>query len=196
MKTVQRKHAFQRLIATTRTASVLDVQLSSWFSAHGGTRAFCLVLGLSLSAACSVEPSPLRLASPDKTQFHETVYPILLRDCGFPACHGAQDRFFRIYGPGRSRFMPAAGAEPGDPETEDELNQSYERARSMIDPKHAQDSLLLRKPLSTALGGSGHKGLDAYGRNVYENVQDPRFQALRSWVLTMSAAQPDAGVAP
>jgi hypothetical protein len=138
----------------------------------------------------------LHLASPDKTQFVETAYPILLRDCGFSACHGAQDRFFRIYGPGRSRFTPAPDAEPGDPQTDAEVTQSYERARSMIDAKRPQESLLLRKPLETQAGGSGHKGRDAYERNVYLTVQDPSYQALRNWVYSMSATQPVQGVAP
>jgi hypothetical protein len=146
--------------------------------------------------ACGVEPSPLRLASPDKMQFVETVYPILLRDCGFPACHGAQDRFFRVYGPGRSRFAAAKDADPGDPATEDEISQSYERTRSMIDAKHPQQSLLLRKPLAAKAGGSGHKGTDAFDRNVYATVQEPSYQALRNWVFSLTAAQAAPGTSP
>jgi hypothetical protein len=151
----------------------------------------------ALLVACGVDPQPSRIANADQTQFAETVYPLLLRDCGFPVCHGAQDRFFRIYGPGRSRLFPAPNADPGDPETEQELSQSYERARSMIDAKDPLHSLLLRKPLSVAAGGSGHKGLDAWKKNVYASTQDPRYQALHNWAFSMSAAlQPDAGVSP
>jgi hypothetical protein len=168
------------------------VQLSSLFAARATTSAIAWLL----LSACGVDPSPLRLASPDKAQFVATAYPILLRDCGFPACHGAQDRFFRIYGPGRSRLAPTADADPGDPETDAEVSQSYERARSMIDARHPQESLLLRKPLESQAGGAGHKGVDAYRRNVYLTVQDPRYQALRNWVYAMSAAQPAQGVAP
>ena len=46
----------------------------------------------------------------------------------------------------------------------------------MIDAKHPQQSLLLRKPLATKAGGSGHKGTDAYGRRVWAPLgYGPRF---------------------
>ncbi len=147
-----------------------------------------VVAAFALCSACGVEAKPLRLASPDLTRFANEAYPVLLRDCGFPACHGATDRFFRVFGPGRSRFMPAMNADPGDPPTSDEINQSYERARSMIDAKDPARSLILRKSLASVAGGAGHKGVDLLGRNVYASTAEPNYQVLRAWVLGLPSA--------
>jgi hypothetical protein len=145
-----------------------------------------------LASACGVEAKPLRLATPDLNRFANEAYPVLLRDCGFPACHGATDRFFRVFGPGRTRFMPAMNADPGDPATSDEISQSYDRARSMIDAKNPPRSLLLRKSLASEAGGAGHKGVDLLGRNVYASTADPNYQIVRAWVLGL----PVTAVAP
>jgi hypothetical protein len=140
-----------------------------------------------------VESATPRIANPDAQRFAEGAYPVLLRDCGFPACHGATDRFFSVYGPGRTRLEMMA--DPGDPATEAEIQHSFDRARSMIDVKAPARSLLLRKPLATSAGGAGHKGEDSLGRNVYLSASDPNFQLLRAWVLgqaqpATSGAQP------
>jgi hypothetical protein len=158
-------------------------------SARARTRALrrlgtlAVAASFALTSACGVEPKPLLLANPDLNRFANEAYPVLLRDCGFPACHGATDRFFRVFGPGRSRFMPAVNADPGDPATSEEINQSYDRARSMIDAKNPARSLLLRKSLASAAGGAGHKGVDLLGRNVYASPAEPNFQILRAWVF-------------
>lgn len=144
--------------------------------------------------ACSVDPAPLQVANPDMQRFANEAYPVLLRDCGFAACHGATDRFFRIYGPGRTR-LPAELAFT-DPPTAEEIQQSYDRTRSMIDVKRPALSLLLRKPLATKAGGAGHKGDDSLGRNVYLSASDPNFQTLRAWVLGQAPLVPDGGVGP
>ena len=143
--------------------------------------------------ACGVDKTPLHIANPDAAHFATQAYPVLLRDCGFPACHGAPDRFFSMYGPGRSRL--SAASESGDPATDEEIKHSYDRARSMIDVSDPARSLLLRKPMATRAGGAGHKGTDSLGRNVYETPADPRFQVLRAWVLGQVPAS-DAGVGP
>ena len=122
---------------------------------------------------------------------------MLLRDCGFPACHGAKERFFRVWGPGRSRLPNDMGVIPEafDLPTGDELSASYSLALSMIDEQHPVASLLLRKPLAIAAGGAGHLGVDGYGRDVYRTAEDSGFLAIARWVhadTTMMAtpAQP------
>lgn len=95
-----------------------------------------------------------------------------------------------MFGPGRTRLTE--GTDPSDPATAEEIRQSYDRARSMIDPSNPGYSLLLRKPLASSAGGAGHKGDDSLGRNVYLTTADPNYQILRAWVL---ALPPDAGVA-
>jgi hypothetical protein len=56
-------------------------------------------------------------------------------------------------------------------------------ALSMIDERDLKGSLLLRKPLSVAAGGAGHRGVDNYGRDVYRTKQDSGYVALARWVL-------------
>jgi hypothetical protein len=55
----------------------------------------------------------------------------------------------------------------------------------MIDAARPTDSLLLRKPLDVSAGGIGHEGTDEFGMDVYRSVDDPSFQALVGWVLTL-----------
>lgn len=129
------------------------------------------------------------LPSPDGQMFVQEVYPLLLQDCAFSACHGRPERFFQVYGPGRVR-MPAASMRPttrveldyADPANLDEVLSSYERARSMlISTQQLEESLLLQKPLEPQAGGQGHKGVDELGRNLFATKQDRRWQLLLSW---------------
>lgn len=118
----------------------------------------------------------------DYAEFEASVYPVLLRDCAFSECHGGEQRFFHIYGPGRSRIDPAL--EPTDPATAEEVLATYQRAVSMLaTDRDVARSLLLTKPLEGGAGGQGHRGLDALGRNVYSTTNDPGYAALRAWSL-------------
>lgn len=144
----------------------------------------CTCLGLLLLSACAVDAPPLRVPAPDANQFALDVYPILLRDCGFPGCHGDPQRFFRVFGPGRTRLSPELL--PGDPATAEEIQHSYDRARSMLSGEASvAASALLRKPLAKSAGGAGHEGEDPWGNNIYLSAQDPRYQALRAWALAL-----------
>ncbi|MET0386417.1 MAG: hypothetical protein ABW321_10685 [Polyangiales bacterium] len=136
----------------------------------------CIVAWL---AACGDAPT-LQLATPDAALFVDEVYPVLLRDCGFHACHGSNERFFQVFGPGRGRLL--ADTKPLDPVTQAELDHSYERARSMIDAAAPTGSLLLRKPLAASAGGTGHQGSDVWGRNVYDDATQPGYVTLTRWV--------------
>ncbi|MCX5746261.1 MAG: hypothetical protein NT062_27605, partial [Proteobacteria bacterium] len=135
---------------------------------------------LVLLMGCVEAEAPLEIPAADPIAFRTTVYPILLADCGFPACHGDARRFFSVFGPGRTRLDPMSA--PYDPATPDELAQSYTRARSMLlAPTGVRRSPLLRKPLAVAAGGAGHGGADAWGANLYASKDDPRFRALFFW---------------
>jgi hypothetical protein len=120
--------------------------------------------------------------------FQSEVYPVLMRDCGFNDCHGGTDRFFRVFGPGRVRIDPMLDSETAA--TPLELQVSYERARSMLTSENGSvtSSLLLTKPLSAKAGGSGHRGVDDYGRNVYQSKEDPSYQVLLHWAQAAVAA--------
>jgi len=138
-------------------------------------------LVLSTLSGCGGDTPELALAQPDFASFEANVYPVLLRDCSFIACHGSTERFFQVFGPGRARLDPLTM--PIDPPTASEVLHSYNRALSMIDARAPGESLLLRKPLSLAAGGTGHEGVDAWMRAVYVTRQEPGFVALEAWVL-------------
>ena len=125
----------------------------------------------------------------DFKQFQSDVYPVLLRDCAFSTCHGSPDRFFRIWGPGRTRLDPMTRA--FDTLTGAEAANTFQLALSMIDSREPSRSPLLRKPLAVAAGGANHLGADSFGRNIYRTVNDPGYVTLSRFVLgTAPTAQP------
>jgi hypothetical protein len=148
--------------------------------------ALCLVAGLG----CKGDSEGSELASRDFMMFRQQVLPVLIRDCAFHACHGAPERFFRVWGPGRARMDPATRAFALM--TAPELSTNLDLALSMVDQKHPERSLLLRKPLAVEAGGAGHLGVDLYGRNVYRTVNDPGYVTLRNWVMSMQMMQAPA----
>lgn len=131
--------------------------------------------------ACGGDTPELMLAQPDFPAFQAEVYPVLLRDCGFSTCHGSSERYLQVYGPGRRRLDPLTPLL--DPPTDVEILHSYYRALSMIDAGAHDQSLLLRKPLSLAVGGAGHEGVDSWMRDVYTSKQEPNYIVLERWVI-------------
>jgi hypothetical protein len=161
--------------------------VSAWLS-----RA-CFVSLLSFGA-CADPDVEVKVPTPDIVSFEATVYPILLRDCGFPACHGDTRRFFRIFGPGRTRYRPKEVTALFAPPTAEELTATYYRARSMlVSDGRVEDSPLLQKPLF-----AGHEGEDEWGQNVYWHPNDPSYQALLRWAYSQRGGPLplDAGVGP
>ncbi|HKU43704.1 MAG TPA: hypothetical protein VJR89_36345 [Polyangiales bacterium] len=148
---------------------------------------------LVLLAACG-EQSELQISTPDRMAFEAEVYPVLLRDCAFHACHGSTERFLQVFGPGRGRML--ATTPPIDPATPAELAHSYDRARSMLDVTVPERSLLLLKPLATAAGGTGHEGVDGLGRNVYQSKAELGYRVLAQWVNGPALSQPAGGARP
>ncbi|NOY91311.1 MAG: hypothetical protein GXP55_08880 [Deltaproteobacteria bacterium] len=117
------------------------------------------------------------------------MMPVLARDCAFPACHGNTDRFLVVYAPGRTRRDPAT--DPWAPLTVDESEANYQRALSMLvgsnDPEH---TLLVETPLSTAAGGSFHRGVDGRGLDVYSSRDDEGYRVLLAWARAALAGEP------
>jgi hypothetical protein len=138
---------------------------------------------------CAEPTEPLTLTQPDMASFRADVYPVLLRDCGFHGCHGSSERFFQVYGPGRGRM--GVDVRPLDPANDLEVNMTYQRALSLIDPAAPEQSRLLRKPLAVEAGGAGHQGVDDFGRDVYQDELDPGYAALYQWAV----AQPITNLA-
>lgn len=141
---------------------------------------WCTLVGL---AACTYETSELDIPEAEREQFLTEAYPILLADCGFPACHGDPDRFFAVFGPGRTRLDPELDAY--DPPTAAEVALSYARARSMlIAPQGPRRAPLLRKPLAVDAGGAGHAGDDPWGQAIYGSKSDPHYETLFFWAIS------------
>lgn len=145
------------------------------------TAMLCPVFG------CAEEPA-LALVTPDRASFEVEVYPVLLRDCGFHACHGSTDRFFQVFGPGRRRLN--AITKPLDPPAPEEIAHAYDRARSMLDAQAIESSLLLRKPLAAEGGGTGHQGVDDLGRNVYQSTTEPGYEIIARWAHSIEGTSP------
>lgn len=139
--------------------------------------AICVLLG---PTACVGDPEPAGPPDVSRAAFEDRVYPILVRDCGFPACHGNPDRFFRVYGPNRLRIDDEL--ELDAPATTLEIDATYDRARSMLaSAESPEESLLLRKPLEVDVGGAAHLGIDEMGRDVYPDREHASWIALLEW---------------
>jgi hypothetical protein len=151
-------------------------------------RLWTLLLALSGVACAEPETYRWRESMPDGIKFIEEVMPVLIRDCGFQTCHGSSERFFQVYGPGRSRLDPLTPV--FSVQTGKELELSYNLAVSMIDSERPGRSLLLRKPLAVKAGGAGHRGTDRYGRDVYRTTNDPGYLTLARWVFAVAPAPP------
>jgi hypothetical protein len=128
------------------------------------------------------------IANPSREMFDREVYPVLLMDCAYSQCHGAPQRFFRVLGPGRARLHDPEGSAPYSIEerTAREMQISYERTRSMLitdGSRPLEESPLLIKQLDPSAGGTSHRGVDVFGRNVYRSVNDPAYFTLVRWAL-------------
>jgi hypothetical protein len=146
---------------------------------------------IALAVGCTDTGGESTLTRREFQQFQREVYPVLLRDCGYPACHGDGKRFFRVFGPGRVR-LPGETSTPEalDQPTGDELATSYSLALSMIDPDDPGDSSLLRKPLAVEAGGSGHSGVDDFDRDIYRTTRDSGYVTIARWVFSEPPAAP------
>lgn len=139
-----------------------------------------MLVAAVLAAGCTEPAGEIEIPAADPVAFRDKVYPILLRDCAFPACHGTHERFFAVFGPGRTRLDPMTPIY--DPPTSLELELSYDRARSMLVGVHgASDSPFVRKPIPTAQGGAGHRGDDLWGTPVFRTKTDQRYVVLYTW---------------
>lgn len=148
---------------------------------------WAVVLGLAMAGAagqgCAEGNRAFEVAAPERDVFEAEVWPVLVRDCGFPACHGDPVRFFYVAGPGHARLD--AGVELDEPVTEAELQRSYDRARSLVNPRDPEQSQLLTKPLEVEAGGALHEGTDSFGRDVYRDADAEGYRILRDWVLSI-----------
>jgi hypothetical protein len=159
------------------------------------TPVLTLLLAMTTAlCACGDEGKGWQKPKRDFMAFQTEVMPVLLRDCAFSTCHGSSERFFRVWGPGRTRLNPMTRA--FDQLTGDEASLNVQHAASMIDNAHPNRSLLLRKPLAVEAGGAGHLGADKFGRNVYRTVNDDGYLKLSRWVLNVPPPAAPATTTP
>jgi hypothetical protein len=125
----------------------------------------------------------LRVPAPDPALFRDSVYPLLLRDCGFAGCHGDARRPLFTPGPGRVRL--AADSDIFDEPTAAELELAYDRARALLLREGDEPPPLLHKPGA----GAAHRGRDAAGRNVFEDDDAPGLLALRAWAASATEGE-------
>lgn len=162
--------------------------------------ACCALLSGVASGSCSSANPEDGWQAPNANDnlFRTEVYPVLLRDCAFHTCHGSEQRFFRVWGPGRVRLggRSAFDCLPGDEKvmqpdgssqcrSKDEVDASFDNAISFIDGKDPARSIILRKPLATEAGGMGHLGVDKFGRNLYRTTDSPGYLTLSRWVFSL-----------
>lgn len=161
---------------------------------QGGLAALLLAGGLVGVGACQVDDKA-ELPPVDYDYFVQKAYPVMLRDCAFPACHGNSERLFQVYGPGRVRMRKPDGVYPGlfgIKGTPEELRVSFNRSRSMLLHRGELTSApLLRKPLQ----GGAHFGTDLWQRNVYRNAKQSGYVILKQWAegATLDSKSGDKG---
>jgi hypothetical protein len=149
----------------------------------------CLTLGCA-----EEEPWKLSEATTTSKLWSDGAYPVLMRDCSFFACHGSTDRLFQVWGPKRRRLYE--GDLEGDAERirlGEESNKTFALALGFVDITDPGNSLLLRKALDAQAGGTGHLGLDKFGRNVYRSGDSPGYVALAKWVYSLRPREDDDG---
>lgn len=157
--------------------------------------ALALLLAALLLAAllAGCEPGlsePREKPSLDLAFFRCEVQPVLVGSCGQLACHGNQQRFFRVMG--RNRFRPLLGGnenrQRSTPLSEKEIQFNYDSALGYVDVDAPDDSYLLRKPLDQAGGGFYHGGATEFGKgDVFLARDDAAYETIRSWIAGAAA---------
>lgn len=141
----------------------------------GHLASICLAFS---TVAC--DPGGQTIPAPDPELFVQTVYPVLLRDCSFPACHGNPSRPLFVPGPGRTRLSEES--ELFDAPTAEEIHVAYARTRGLLGSSIEVDGEPLPIFLEKTLSHAAHAGRDRHGNNVYEHRDTPGWTVLREWV--------------
>jgi hypothetical protein len=134
-----------------------------------------------LVAVSSCSDDPVVEPDLDRAYFRCRIQPLLDTHCSMLACHGDEQRPFRVFARNRLRLDadPVALNLPLIPE---ELNANYESTASFTHgPPH--ESLLAGKPLDEAAGGYVHDGRELYGRSdVFASRDDDDYRRLIEWM--------------
>ncbi len=137
-----------------------------------------LVLLVLTSCTQSDIDASRELPMPDFEAFRCGVEPILVRTCGFTACHASPQRRYRIFAPQRLRLE---GSDLGRLSLE-ETTANYHATRGFIQ-NSSEESLLLQKPLDSAVGGYYHEGKEHFGGvDVFLSKSDVDYARIAAWI--------------
>lgn len=138
-----------------------------------------------LLAGCTIDDPPLS-ATLDRPYFDCRVQPVLTKSCGALACHGASERYFRVFARNRARLgldTPADEMLRNTLLLPAERDHNFAAALALVDPSDVRRSELLQKPLAEAAGGWFHRGAELYrGGDVFASLDDPDYKVLAAWV--------------
>jgi hypothetical protein len=142
------------------------------------------------SAGCNTvdnEPAPDQIDALDEAAFRCTVEPILIRDCGYLACHGQAGAPLRLYSIGKLRLGPSTTlGERTAPLTAAERHLNFLSAQAFAwAGTAADDNWLVEKPMPSADGGYAH-----LGGAIWDGPDDARVRAITAWL------EGDASCAP
>jgi len=160
--------------------------------------ALAATVGVS-AAGCSQQgiDAPMDLPEADENFFRCKVQPVLAARCSFMACHGNEERPFRVYAEQRWR-LGVPWSEYTTPLLDEELAANFRGARGFIASGQRANSQLSEKPLDTRAGGEFHLGKNVYGPDdVFTDVDDPGYVILREFAAGATAAadcEPDEEV--
>jgi len=157
-----------------------------------------LVLGLMCPlffftdlTGCQVESPILEGTDLDFDHFVCSIQPILERECSMPACHGNNQRPFKVLASGRMRIGDeyeaskslltgadvSAGKHPKL--TYGELAYNYYQARAFaLVTQGFPQSQLVTRPLAVRAGGMAH----APRADVFFDLDDPSIERIEAWI--------------
>jgi hypothetical protein len=162
----------QKSMATRRIAGSAATSLSSVLLA-------LLVGALGACSPVANAPAPGLVAALDEPAFRCKVEPILIRDCGYMACHGQAGSPLRLYSIGKLRLGDSSTlAARTAPLTDAERHLNFLSAQAFAVAGLApEDNWLVRKPLPAADGGFAHLGGAIWG-----GLDDARVKLIRDWL--------------
>lgn len=174
-----------------------------------------LIAAAALMSGCNRQQSNVWTSADEKSfrQFSEAVIPLLEARCGV-SCHGIPQDQYQAWmnNPANVRFFffpvePGSGRMAADAALRRmafdvargkwrppaQAPDSHDEAVLRIDYQAAPEySPLLRAPLAEILGGDGtHRGTD-----VFYDLNDPGYRALRDWVALEIGHHPEAAPEP
>lgn len=136
------------------------------------------------TSACPDVVNPaLPYPEPDFELYAAEVQPVVRAQCASLGCHGDLNRTLTLYAVGYLRAEPQfAGTPLAEYElTDAELAWNHEAMRMrLLDAATPETSRLVLKCIDPALGGHLH----ADGIVVFEDLEDPDYEALVAWIAT------------